>query len=336
MINSFCSYSEKLDGKDALGHTAGAKWKFDDTNHWHECVRNDIEMDKAEHSYGAWTTVTPATCTKKGSESRSCAACGYSETREIPATGHTYPATYAHDNSSHWQICTVCGEKTEKVAHTFGNWTVITEPTTTATGLKERACTVCGVRQTEAIPAKGEDVKPEPGKTFTVTFDDLLADTENQTVSVKEGETVTKPAQDPALDGYRFDGWYLWNKQDGFAKMAFDFSTPVTGDLTLYAKWTKLEDGSANNNQGGSENNGNQNQNGSNKGDGNVTGVGGAVGDNEQSDNTAVDKKADKKQKDGNALPQTGDPMSIAALAGIAASGAGFVAAGSAIARKRR
>ena len=230
----------------------------------------------------------------------------------------------------------MCGRETEKVAHTFGNWTVVTEATATEAGLKERACTVCGAKQAEAIPAKGEDVKPQPGKTFTVTFDDLLADTEDRTVSVEEGKAVAKPAQDPALDGYRFDGWYLWNKQDGFAKTAFDFSMPVTSDITLYAKWTKLDDGSADNNQGSSENNGSQNQNGSSKDDDNATGVGGAVGDNEQSNNAAVDKKADEKQGDDNALPKTGDPVSIAALAGVAASGAGFIAAGAAIARKRR
>ena len=332
-----CNFSEKTDVKPALGHEAGTEWKHDDTHHWHECVRNDAEMDKAEHVFGDWTTAVPATCTEKGSESRTCVTCDYTETREIPAKDHTYPETYAYDGTAHWQVCTVCGKETEKVAHTFDNWTVVTEPTATETGLKERACTVCGAKQSEDIPAKGEDVKPQPGKTFTVTFDDLLADTENQTVSVKEGGTVAKPAQDPVLDGYRFDGWYLWNKQDGFGETAFDFSTPVTEDFTLYAKWSKLGDNPADN-QGGNENNGNgsQNQDGSSKGDGNVTGVGGAVGDNEQSDNTATDKKADEKQKDGNALPQTGDPMSIAALAGIAASGAGFVAAGSAIARKRR
>lgn len=56
-------------------------------------------------------------------------------------------------------------------------------------------------------------------------------------VEVEDGKLVSAPAEDPAKDGYSFDGWF-----DG--EDAFDFSTPVTGDLTLVAKFTKDGDGS--------------------------------------------------------------------------------------------
>lgn len=45
---------------------------------------------------------------------------------------------------------------------------------------------------------------------------------------------LVKPA-DPTRDGYTFGGWYT----DEACAQAYDFSTPVTADLTLYAKWTK-------------------------------------------------------------------------------------------------
>ena len=45
---------------------------------------------------------------------------------------------------------------------------------------------------------------------------------------------LVKPA-DPTRDGYTFGGWYA----DEACTQAYDFSTPVTADLTLYAKWTK-------------------------------------------------------------------------------------------------
>ncbi len=45
---------------------------------------------------------------------------------------------------------------------------------------------------------------------------------------------LVKPA-DPTRDGYTFAGWYT----DEACMQAYDFSTPVTADLTLYAKWTK-------------------------------------------------------------------------------------------------
>ena len=49
----------------------------------------DHASPEHEHSYGEWTTKTPATCTEAGVEVRVC-ECNDEETREIPATGHTY------------------------------------------------------------------------------------------------------------------------------------------------------------------------------------------------------------------------------------------------------
>lgn len=71
---------------------------------------------------------------------------------------------------------------------------------------------------------------------WTVTFDDCLDSTENQTVSVRNGEPVARPAEDPVCAGYRFLGWY----SDKALTQAWDFGTPVHGDLTLYAKWEQV------------------------------------------------------------------------------------------------
>ena len=50
---------------------------------------------------------------------------------------------------------------------------------------------------------------------------------------VSNGKTATPPA-DPTRAYYAFDGWY----SDSNLTQAFDFNTPITGDITLYAKWT--------------------------------------------------------------------------------------------------
>ena len=70
-------------------------------------------------------------------------------------------------------------------------------------------------------------------------------------VAAADGKLV-KPA-DPTRDGYTFGGWYT----DEACTQAYDFSTPVTADLTLYAKWTKNAvnpggNGGAGSNGGGS------------------------------------------------------------------------------------
>lgn len=50
---------------------------------------------------------------------------------------------------------------------------------------------------------------------------------------VEDGKPFTQPA-DPTRDGYTFNGWTLDGKP-------YDFSQPVTGDITLEAQWEKNE-----------------------------------------------------------------------------------------------
>ena len=76
----------------------------------------------------------------------------------------------------------------------------------------------------------------EVGETvYTVTFD-TDGGNEIDPVSVKADETVTEPAT-PAKLGYKFGGWY----SDAAKQSEYDFNTPVTNDITLYAKWEKAE-----------------------------------------------------------------------------------------------
>ncbi len=68
--------------------------------------------------------------------------------------------------------------------------------------------------------------------THTVTFDTGEEGTkpEDQSVPYPYGR-AKRPSPDPVRDGYQFDGWFTGNT-------AYDFSTPVTENLTLTAKWT--------------------------------------------------------------------------------------------------
>ncbi|PJM76313.1 InlB B-repeat-containing protein [Bifidobacterium simiarum] len=66
--------------------------------------------------------------------------------------------------------------------------------------------------------------------THTVSFDSA-GGSRVAGQSVKDGQKAVAPAN-PTRSGYTFAGWY-----SGSAK--WDFSKPVTGNLTLTAKWTK-------------------------------------------------------------------------------------------------
>ncbi len=64
---------------------------------------------------------------------------------------HNYGDSYKSDAESHWKEC-VCGNATDKSAHTFGEWSVIKAATETEKGIKEKICSVCGYKVTEDLP----------------------------------------------------------------------------------------------------------------------------------------------------------------------------------------
>lgn len=67
-------------------HSYGTAWKYDGTNHWHECACGDT-ADTAAHTF-KWVTDKEATATEKGSKHEECTVCGYKKAAaEIPATG---------------------------------------------------------------------------------------------------------------------------------------------------------------------------------------------------------------------------------------------------------
>lgn len=69
---------------------------------------------------------------------------------------------------------------------------------------------------------------------YTVTFNGMEHELDIVRINVKRNTPVDKPA-DPVDKGYTFHGWYT----DKDCTAAFDFDTPITADITLYAKWTK-------------------------------------------------------------------------------------------------
>lgn len=66
-----------------------------------------------------------------------------------------------------------------------------------------------------------------------ITFDDGQGNL--TTVSVKYGDSITKPEVDPSKEHYSFDGWV--DADD----LQYDFSSPVTEDLTITASYSLLK-----------------------------------------------------------------------------------------------
>lgn len=70
-------------------------------------------------------------------------------------------------------------------------------------------------------------------KVFTVSFD-TAGGSKVASQKVKDGAKASRPA-DPTRSGYSFDGWYKGGSK-------YDFSTPVTADVTLTARWKAVSE----------------------------------------------------------------------------------------------
>ncbi|MBR5443914.1 MAG: InlB B-repeat-containing protein [Paludibacteraceae bacterium] len=76
-----------------------------------------------------------------------------------------------------------------------------------------------------------------PVETYTVTFNANGHSTAPAAQTITSGETASEPTE-PKETGYTFGGWYSNQQCTG---NQFDFNTPITADITLYAKWTIAE-----------------------------------------------------------------------------------------------
>lgn len=70
---------------------------------------------------------------------------------------------------------------------------------------------------------------------YTVTFE-TNEGTPIEAQLVPEGTFATKPVPAPTKEGYLFEGWYTAQTMTNL----FDFYTPITKDITLYAKWMDI------------------------------------------------------------------------------------------------
>ncbi len=96
---------------------------------------------------------------------------------------------------------------------------------------------VTGGKPTTSDPSSVPSVPPSTGSNLaTVTFV-VGEDAESFILTVRIGGTLQMPMPDP-VEGKAFSGWYA---DPVFLGEEFDFSAPIVGDMTLYARWEILE-----------------------------------------------------------------------------------------------
>ena len=181
---------------DGHTHKYGTEWKYDETNHWHECECGN-KADITAHNF-KWIVDKEATATEKGSKHEECTVCGYKKTAvdipKIDSHNHNYGTEWKYDSTNHWHECED-GNKADITAHTFKQ-IIDKEATATEKGSKHEECTVCGYKKAAVnIPVTdfGNSSDDEANKpTNTVSSESSSADQTNKpinTASPKTGNT---------------------------------------------------------------------------------------------------------------------------------------------------
>ena len=211
-VNYKCYEGDASDGSDSTmwvltdltmtpaadGHTHkyGTEWKYDETNHWHECECGN-KADITAHTFKQIID-KEATTAEKGSKHEECTVCGYKKTAvdipKIDSHNHNYGTEWKYDSTNHWHECED-GNKADITAHNF-KWIIDKEATTAEKGSKHEECTVCGYKKTAVdIPvtdfrSSSDDEANKP--TNTVSSESSSADQTNKpinTASPKTGNT---------------------------------------------------------------------------------------------------------------------------------------------------
>ena len=126
-------------------------------------------LDEHEHEYEV-IIETAATCTRGGSQIKTCTICGYNCIELVEALGHMYSSDDTRPTCTEkgytTYICSRCGDTyiddyVDALGHVYGEWQIRTNSTCTENGEKFRVCQVCGYEEIAKIPADGHSYETD-------------------------------------------------------------------------------------------------------------------------------------------------------------------------------
>ena len=146
---------EEEPGGDTVHHYSDA-WSHDETKHWHVCIDEGYESLKKDEANHIYTDSVVNPDFDNGGYTLHTCICGHSyRDNETSPLEHNYSGEWNHDETKHWHACTDEGYSdlvSGEAAHTFGEWDITKEASTTEDGLRVRECSVCGYQEQETIP----------------------------------------------------------------------------------------------------------------------------------------------------------------------------------------
>ena len=125
-----------------------------------------------------------------------------------------------------------CGSKEVETEDDYGKWIYYEGELTTGSDI----CTVGIMVSGGFLTASIDDITVRKLKKMVVSFDSC-GGTPVSSVETYENQCIVAPIE-PEKEGYYFGGWYTEKDVINL----FDFNnTPITKNMTLYAKWIEIE-----------------------------------------------------------------------------------------------
>ena len=98
---------------------------------------NTSEYPNCQHTEADIKVTKDATCTTEGVETKTCQTCGAICTRTIEKKEHDF-SKYDGDQTGHWKVCSVCGEKDSQTSSHDSNLTWVNN-----NGTHSQTCPTC-------------------------------------------------------------------------------------------------------------------------------------------------------------------------------------------------
>ena len=214
---------------------------FDENKHEVELSQLVIEAEY-EHTWTVGEITKIATCTEEGQRTRLCSVCGATDAQVIDKLPHTPEIVVGVPQTdctvaglTNGIKCSVCGETLEAQqvipakAHTWGEWDVVYEATETRSGLKTRACSVCGQSETmhtDAIDHVWSSWKDNGDGTHTRTCanSDCTIGTEKETCIYGIGAVTPATCTDDGFTLYTCTACGHVSKQEIVGALGHDYS----------------------------------------------------------------------------------------------------------------
>lgn len=128
-----------------------SEYLIDENYHTYICSDGcETHQIKEPHAFGDWEY--DPTAAVAVTQKRSCKVCGFTEKRVVEPKIVEFEEKWSYNDEYHFHLSKDGLNFTIREPHKFGEWKEVVSATVISSGLRERACEVCGYTEQELTP----------------------------------------------------------------------------------------------------------------------------------------------------------------------------------------